>query len=204
MQLSSMNALRARALLTSFMMTWSLYPSLAYAQAPGIDAMFAHFGGSAIKIANLVVYAAVVVGMVIAAKGVLSLKDYSESGGRTQLKTPIILVMVGACMFSMPLFINTATQTLALGRSSGMNVMSEGMGGGAPGVAAALKGVLLFVKMVGVIAVFRGLLIFKGIAEGNQSATMGRGLTHVLGGAASVNIDATIRLLSNSVSFPLG
>ena len=87
---------------------------------------------------------------------------------------------------------------MALGAATGTELSRVPSGGGAPGAAAALEGVLLFVKMIGHIAFLRGFLILKGVAEGSQNQTVGKALTHILGGAAAININATVEILANS------
>ena len=93
---------------------------------------------------------------------------------------------------------------MALGAATGTNLSRVPAGGGAPGVAEALKGVLLFVKLVGHIAFLRGFLILKGVAEGSQGQTVGRAITHILGGAAAINIDTTVDFLVNTFAPGMG
>lgn len=177
-------------------------PGLAFAQAPGVDQMFANFSDSAIRIFNLVMRVSVLLGILLAGKAILSFKEYSESGGRTALKTPITILAVSVFLFSLPTSMGVATQTLALGAFAGTNIMSEApSGGGLPGADAAIRGVLLFVKLVGIIAAVRGFLMFKKISEGNSQQGVGAALTHVLGGAMAVNIEATYTILKNSVGW---
>ena len=186
-----------------FVLMLSSVPSVAWAM-PDIGDMFANFASSSVSLMNLVVGAGFVLGILISGKSLMSFKEYSESGGRTQLKTPIGLFFVGICLIALPGSINVATETLSLGANSGTNLFSEGGGGGGiPGMDAAMRGVLLFVKLVGHIAIFRGFLIVKRAAEGQQGGEMGRALTHILGGAAAVNINQTINILANTVGMPM-
>ena len=186
----------SRLLLLAFLLTM---PSLAMAQnAPSIDEMFANFKTSSVAIMNLVRWMALPVGLFISYKGLMSLKEYTESGSRVKLSTPIILSALGATLIAFPVATNIATETIALGAATGTQLSRVPAGGGAPGVQAALEGILMFVKMVGHIAFFRGFLLLKGVAEGNQQATIGRALTHVFGGAACININATVDILANT------
>ena len=194
------HVLRQR-LAATFLVTFASLPGVAFAQ-PGVDEMFANFSDSAIAIFNLVMRVSVLLGILLAGKAALSFKEYSESGGRTSLKTPVTILAVAVFLFSIPTTMGVATQTLALGGFAGPNVMSEApSGGGLPGANAAIRGVLLFVKLVGIIAAVRGFLIFKKVGEGNSQQGVGAGLTHVLGGAAAVNIEATYNMLKASVGW---
>lgn len=177
-------------------------PGMAFAQGPGVDQMFANFSDSSIRIFNLVMRFSVLLGILLAGKAILSFKEYSESGGRTALKTPVTILAVSVFLFSLPTSMGVATQTLALGAFAGTNIMAEApTGGGLPGADAAIRGVLLFVKLVGIIAAVRGFLMFKKVSEGNSQQGVGSALTHVLGGAMAVNIEATYALLKNSVGW---
>lgn len=192
---------RHRAALFAASMGMAFMPGVAFAQV-GVDQMFANFSSSSIATFNLVMRVAVLLGIILAGKGVLALKDYSESGGRTPLKTPMYLMITGIFLFSLPSTMSAATQTLALGGFAGTNIMSEKVpNAGLPGANAAIQGVLLFVKLVGIIAAVRGFLILKSIGEGSGQASMGGALTFILGGAAAVNIESTYTLLKNSVGW---
>jgi len=169
----------------------------------GVDTMFANFGKSAIRIIKLVVFAGIIIGIFISCVGVVKLKEYSESGGRTTFKTPLMLIFVGVMLVALPGTINMATETMSLGANTGTAVFSIGKASSMPpGMDAAIKGVLLFIKMVGHIAIVRGFFILKRLGEGQQGE-MGRALTHILGGALAVNINKTVEILANTVGMPL-
>lgn len=187
----------SRLLLLAFLLA---SPSLAFAQtAPSIDEMFANFSSSAVALMTLVRWMALPVGLFISYRALMSLKEYADSGGRqVKLSTPIMLAALGAVLIAFPVATNIATETLALGAATGTSLSRVPAGGGAPGVQAALEGIMLFVKLVGHIAFFRGFLILKGVAEGAQGQSVGRALTHIFGGAAAINIGATINILSNT------
>ena len=174
---------------------------MAWAQAPSIDQMFANFGDSSVALMNLVRWSALPIGLFISFVALLRLKEYGEGGGRTKLSTPIFLAAIGAVLIAFPVATNIATETLALGAATGTSLSRVPSGGGAPGVAAAMEGIFLFVKLVGHIAFFRGFLILKNVVDdrgGGQQGGIGRALTHIFGGAAAINIEATVNALANT------
>lgn len=179
-------------------------PSLAATSIPDIGQMFANLSSSSLALMKLVSGCAFVMGLFLAYRSAVAFKEYADGGGRTQLKTPFGIMIAATLMIAFPGTINMATETLSLGQNTGGVLSETGGGGGAVGMmSAALTGVLLFVKLVGHIAIFRGILMLKKIAEGQQGAEVGRALTHIFGGAAAVNINATISLLANSVGMTL-
>lgn len=184
-------------------MMFMLYSS-AVSAAPGVDTMFANFGDSTKQIVALIAgYVAPAVGLFFLGKSALTLKEYSESGGRVNIKAPLTQAAVGALLISFWGTVNIATETLSLGASSGMDVMSDTPAGAPAGMSAAITGVLLFVKMVGVISVFRGLFMLKASAEGSQQASIGKAMTHIFFGGAAVNINQTVSMLANSIGMPV-
>ena len=46
--------------------------------------------------------------------------------------------------------------------------------------------------------------VVKGVAEGSQGQTVGRAITHILGGAAAINIDTTVDILVNTFAPGMG
>lgn len=191
---------RSRSLigLVLVLLVLGISPAHAAASAPSIDQMFANFSSASVAIMNLVRWMALPVGIFISFSGLLRLKDVAEGGGRVKLHTPVMLILLGATLIAFPVATNIATQTVALGAATGTELSRVPAGAGAPGVQAALEGILLFVKMVGHLAFFRGFLILKGVAEGAQQQTIGRALTHIFGGAAAINIDTTTQILVNT------
>lgn len=173
-------------------------PWTAHAQStmPNLAEMFANFSTSAVSLMNLAVGAAFVMGLAISGVGLFRLKKFSESNGQVGFSQPLIILFVGMALVVLPGFIDTATETLSLGSGTGTSVLAVNVGGSTvPGMDAALQGVLLFVKLVGHLAFIRGFLILKDVGEGKGHASTGRALTHIFGGAAAININATIALL---------
>lgn len=193
-----------RAVAQSSLALSALIPTLAFAQAtPDVGSMFANATSSIQAIINGMPWVGMIIGLALTFKSILAFRDWTENGGRTTLKTPIGLFMLGVLLVCLPGSINMFTETLDLGANTGVNLLSEGTTSSIAGVSAALTGVLLFVKLVGHIAVIRGLLILKRAAEGQQGGEMGRALTHIGGGAAAININTFLNILATTVGASL-
>jgi hypothetical protein len=63
-----------------------------------------------------------------------------------------------------------------------------------------ISAILQFVIIVGLISFVRGIFIIRGVAEGNQQASVMAGITHIVGGALAVNLGPLI----NAVQTTLG
>ncbi|MDN7857983.1 hypothetical protein QZM81_19450 [Burkholderia cepacia] len=168
----------------------------AMAQSTGsIATMFANASTTWVALINLVVGASFLSGLFISCVALLKLKD--ASGGHTALKTPLWMAVIGAALIAMPAWIDTMTQTMSLGTNTGTQLLSEASSSSSlAGVSDAMNSVLLFVKLLGHIAFFRGLLMLKDYGSDKQGVGLGRGLTHLFGGAAAININATVSMLA--------
>jgi hypothetical protein len=180
-------------------MLLALLPEAVKAQAaPGIDSMFSNFSASSVSLMNLVVATAFVAGIVVSGVGILKLKEYGSEPGRHKFGPVIWTIFVGVMLIATPGFINVTTETLSLGANTGTALLSRGgSGNGTPaGVAGAMAAVLLFVKLIGTIAFVRGIFMLKAVGQGSQQVSMGAALTHLFGGAAAININATAAILA--------
>jgi hypothetical protein len=70
---------------------------------------------------------------------------------------------------------------------SGLNTLVGGSGVSTQ-FTTAVNAALTFIQLIGCIAFVRGWLIMKKVVEGGSNASLGQGLTHVLGGVLAINI----------------
>lgn len=165
-------------------------------QAPNIAQMFANFSSTSVALMSLAVGVSFVIGLCVTGVGLFKLKKFSESNGQIPFSQPLIILFVGMALVVLPGFIDTTTETMSLGSNTATSVLAVNVGDGSiPGMSDAMRGILLFVKLVGHLAFIRGFLILKDMGEGKNGASMGRALTHIFGGAAAININATIAML---------
>ena len=172
-----------------------LIASNAHAQGAGIGEMFANFQGSAEAIIKLIKASSYIIGIFLVAGSIFK---FTQLGGQSQMtiKTPIIMFLSGIGIFALTGSISVASQTLAMGDGPGSLLMPSG-GGLQASTAAAILGVLTFIRMVGYIAFIRGWLLLNQHGQGKEG-TLGRGLTHIAGGVAAINVTVTAKILANS------
>lgn len=196
------------ALRTVFSLLLLAVAGQAQAQSlPDVGEMFANFSDSAVILMDLSVGIAFVCGIAISVFALMKLKDFAEDP-RAKLSVPIGLFAVGAALIVLPGTLNMATETLALGANTGKDLLSLDPSGGGTGavesMAAAMKGILLFVKLIGHIAFIRGFLMLKKMAEGGGQIRFGQALTHIIFGAAAININMTASLLAKTIAPGMG
>jgi hypothetical protein len=171
--------------------------SQAAGMSAGVDAMFANFRDSSVALTRLIKYISYIIGLFFV---INSIHKFSQLGSNQQLtpKVPITMFFVGVSIFSLTSVVNMATATMAMGAGPGTILMPSGPAFGAV-TAAGLQGVFLFIRLVGYIAFIRGFLLLNQAGQG-KDGTVGRGLTHIFGGVAAINITITAKILANTLA----
>jgi hypothetical protein len=77
------------------------------------------------------------------------------------------------------------------------NILVQGGSGVTAQAQAAMVGVLTFIRLIGYIAFIRGWLLINQAGQG-KDGTLGRGITHIFGGAAAINVQITAGILANT------
>jgi hypothetical protein len=171
--------------------------SQAAGMSAGVDAMFANFRDSSVALTRLIKYISYIIVLFFV---INSIHKFSQLGSNQQLtpKVPITMFFVGVSIFSLTSVVNMATATMAMGAGPGTILMPSGPAFGAV-TAAGLQGVFLFIRLVGYIAFIRGFLLLNQAGQG-KDGTVGRGLTHIFGGVAAINITITAKILANTLA----
>ena len=63
-------------------------------------------------------------------------------------------------------------------------------------------GVIYFIRLIGYIAFVRGFLLLNqaGSGQQGQQGSIGRGLTHIFGGAAAINLKEFATIIGNTIA----
>ena len=174
----------------------ALFPGLAQA-ASGVDAiqMLTNLSRSYPALWFMLTGACYVIGFAFAMRGVYYLKQYGEMrtmmASNTSLKTPIAFFIVAAVLIYTPAGFHILSRTV-FGYSSPL-AYSDVTSGMNPVVLGAITGL---VSIIGLIAFIRGWLILVANAEhpGGQ-ATLGKALTHIIGGLLAMNILGVVDII---------
>ncbi len=166
--------------------------------AASLDTMFANFSASAEAITKLIQYSSWIIGLYLV---IGSIYKFAQLGSNPQLspKVPISMFFVGVAIFSLTGMISVVTATMAMGTSGPAAFLAPKSGGFGATTAAGLSGVLLFIRMVGYLAFVRGWLLINAYGQGKEG-TLGRGLTHVFGGVAAINVQVTADIVANTLA----
>jgi len=163
----------------------------------GVDDMFARFSSSSIALTELVKYAAYIIGIYLVVGSVFKFSKLGNNGGYSRItpRVPLTMFFVGVSLFALTSSVDVVKNTMLMGSGPGSILMPSASGSGV--ASAALQGVLLFIRLVGYIAFVRGWLLLNQAGLG-RDGVIGRGLTHLGGGVAAINIETTAKILANT------
>lgn len=138
---------------------------------------------------------AYVMGMYMIFYGIMKLKQYGES--RTmmsqshELKGPIILLVVGALLLYLPTSVQVGLSTFWTEPNPYGYLENTDEWSG------FINNCFLVIQLFGTIAFIRGLLILSrlGGGHGGQPDTLGRAMTHIIGGIFCINIYEFIQVI---------
>ncbi|HIA1487080.1 TPA: hypothetical protein ACWPB0_004678 [Salmonella enterica] len=163
--------------------------------APTIAQILANGSNLWFEVARLASGLAFFSGIVISGMALFKMRDVSE--GQAKVSSVLLLTFVGACLMTFPQAISTVTNSLVLGNTSGMDILSRvPVPDGIPGMKEGMDALFLFIKMIGHIAFFRGFLILKDIDKGQGG--LSKALNHIVGGAMAINIDTVVEIMTET------
>ncbi len=145
---------------------------------------------------------AYVMGFFFALKSVYQLRVYGESSvmksSHSSLKGPITSMIVSAALIALPTTFHDINMTLF----ATPNVLAYTAGPQAGFSAASTAAVIGAVQIMGLFAFIRGWVqIARTGEQSSQPGTMGKGLTHIIGGLLAINIVQTKDILWNTFGF---
>lgn len=131
---------------------------------------------------------------------VLKLKKFGQNSQMTashpSLLGPIMNLFIAGALFFLPLTLDTMINTMwgydYSGVKSYLSTSSSTWD-------ALIQPVIIIIRIIGLIAFIRGWVILgRATSEGAQPGTIGKALTHIVGGILGINIVGTITILQNT------
>lgn len=164
------------------------------AEAQTVGAMFANGTATWVAAMKALKIAAYLLGAYLIVAGIMKMPQLADPQARVSPKTPISMFLVGIALFSLIGMVDMVTATMAMGGGAG-NALIDQVNGGSGTMAAAITGVLTFIRMIGYIAFIRGWLMINQSAQG-KDGMLTRALTHICGGIAAINVKTTAYMLA--------
>lgn len=159
-----------------------------------IGSMFA--SGTATWVAGMkaLKISAYLFGAYLIVAGIMKMPQLADPQARVSPKTPIAMFLIGIALFTLMGMVDMVSATMAMGSGAG-DALLEKVNGGSGNMAAAITGVLTFIRMIGYIAFIRGWLMLNQSAQG-KDGMMTRAFTHIGGGIAAINVKTTAYMLA--------
>ena len=150
-----------------------------------------------------------VAGFIFVFIGISRLMKSAQEGARGPggIGTIMTFVTGGALLAFSPMVTSISTSLFA---ADGLSTPNEGTlrytAGMDPAAIAraetVIDAIILFVMMLGLISIMRGIFIVRGVSEGNSQASMMAGMTHLIGGGIAVNLAPMLNAAQNTLGIP--
>lgn len=171
---------------------------LAFAAEKPEGVGFEALSASIPALMSLVHVGAVSIGGFLLLKAIFDLPHLET--GRTSASSVGWTMASGIGLWSLLPMIQMSGGSLGMGEIEASNILTAHLHQGSDDFGKMIHSVLLFVSFIGLVAFARGTLLLKSIGE-NRGGAIGRAMTHILAGAAAMNISWTISILAKSIGF---
>ena len=147
-------------------------------------------------IANILNMVSILMGLGLFLAGIFQFKKYGES--RTQMSSqhsitaPLVMVIAGIFLLILPY---TITSSLLAFWGQGQTLPLQYQGPTTYDIDVYIPVILAFVRLIGVGAIMRALVLFSKLGSQGQPGTMGKAVMHLIGGILCVHILGTVRLV---------
>jgi intracellular multiplication protein IcmC len=176
--------------------------------AISLDVALANLASAFSSIQQLLVAISYVSGIYFVYRGIGMYRIFANqtmgSAQRGEFAGPLVFIVVGAILIYLPSTVDTSMQSL---------YGSSEVAGATDFLAyssvakderwAQLTDVLMkYMKLIGLIAFIRGWFILSKMGNsGSQPGSMGKGVTHIIGGVLLMNIVETMNILAQTFGF---
>jgi len=153
-------------------------------------------------IARIIQSISVVMGIGMIFLGIMKLKQYGEMRNMTSqhggLAGCVFMLLAGVILLALPTMLSTFLMAF-WGTANPLPYPTTND----PSIGALMKPIVLFVRIVGVVAFIRGVVLLSHLGKegGQQQGGIGKALMFMLGGILCVHIMGTVDLLRSVVGF---
>jgi len=154
------------------------------------------------SLADIVEYVSIVMGIALILSSLFLFKKYGQMrtfmSQQLTMTKPLLTLIGGAALLILPTFVGTA-ERMVWGQSWFSQTMSLDLGTDWTGL---LEPVFMLVRLLGVIALIRGILLAtKAGGQQAQPGMAGKAAIHFVAGILCINIDGTAQILGNIFDF---
>jgi hypothetical protein len=153
--------------------------------------------------------AVVMIGMVLVAQGLYTVAMANSNGGRQMPKGWVAKIVIGFLICNTPYLISAVESSMGVtsgtisqtGYNSGSTLLTYTAPTGTSMLQqwqSLIQYVFIILVMFGAIAVWRGVILLKAAADGTGQGSMGKGVTHIVGGVLIANAKFTMCIVMNT------
>lgn len=186
---------RCSYLLMSFLI---VYAKSAYAFDLNAATMLDNLTQSIPDLMRLVTAIAYVTGMFFVIKGLVEFKHYGEQKSTHStrdhgLKSPIIYMSIGALLLYLPTSVH-----VGLSSFWGSPMPIAYVDDSTDAWSVMINDAFMIFTLIGTFAFIRGLVMASRLSESVQQGTLGRAITHIIGGIFCINMYQVITMVMNT------
>lgn len=170
------------------------------ASALDINTMMDNLRSNYPAIVRMIVGLAFLIGIMLMVSAVHKLRAYGEvrtmMPSNAEFSGPMIQFLIGTFLIFFPTIVNVSIYSL-WGTSSILAWTPTSVNW-----ASVEKAALGLIRILGYIAVLRGLLMMsKAAQKGSPPGMLGKGMIHLIGGILAINIEGTISVILASFGY---
>lgn len=155
---------------------------------------------------SLINWFGIVAGFILIFVGITRLMKSAQEGakGPGGIGTIMTFIAGGALISFSPMisvFLDSMFNT-SVSQTYAALTYTGGMEEGGAALARSntvIAAIMRFVLLLGLISIMRGIFIVRGVSEGSSQASMMAGMTHIVGGAAAVNLGGIIQAVQTTL-----
>lgn len=142
---------------------------------------------------------AFIVGLTLVANSLFKFAKMSSGQSQETPGQAITIFVSGILLVSLASVVEMGEATLGIdSQNQSQSILAYVQAQNGIDYKNAVEAVLLILKPFGFMAVFRGILLFKDASERRGDASVGKGLTHVVGGVLLANAGWTVCTIANT------
>ncbi len=208
LHIKRISSLRWILLLTLLCVVFPIYaadaditPLVPVSDAVSAQTMMENIGKQIPNLMRMLTAIAYVMGMYFIFWGIVKLKQYGESrtmmSSSHDLKGPIMFIFIGALLLYFPTSVQVGMSTFWTNPNPYGYLQEQDQW------SQFMRTIFLIIQFIGALAFVRGLVILSHLGgHGGQPGTLGKGLTHIIGGVFCINIYQFVQVILITLGVP--
>ena len=173
-----------------------------------LAAAFANLASSFYGLEKLIITVSYVIGLMLIVRGVMMYRIFANqtygSAQRGEIAGPLVFLVVGIILLYFPSSLNTSLYTFFGTSEIGqLQELAAYSNRSQSETFLQLQNIVVkYLKLIGLIAFVRGWVILAKMGHpGAQPGSIGKGITHIIGGVVLINIIDVLIIFENTFGY---